>query len=489
MTAKRAIGRGQSSPAALRAAAGADGPWGRARALPLLGLALLAAACGQAGMTRTVSEVRGALAVSEYGVALAALRAGKQTGRYRDQDRVAYWMDEGLLLHLLRRYAESTQVLEQADRRAEELFTKSVRKELGAALTSDAARDYAGEDHERVLLSVVKALNFAALRDFDGALVEARRVNSKLQFYATQYGTQDVFQRDAFAEWLTGLLYEIGGSQDDARIAYEQAWRDYREDFAAHYGLSAPSYVGEDLVRVALRDGDADELARYRKETGASGETGALLADHGEVVLVHLNGEGPSKGDLFITCWFRSAAVWACDGEPGGELLRRTTIVVPPDGTVVKVAFPLLYLHPPAQPFVTLHVGAAAGRSQPAYPVNAIAARVMRDQLKRIFRSAIVRAIAKTLAQQAAGAAGKKAGGAELGWLAKTVASVAGQATEEADKRCWTTLPARIDVARVLVAPGPYTPTVELADGRVVSLPPVTVARGQRVVMTFHSLP
>ncbi|MBK8481888.1 MAG: hypothetical protein IPL40_12025 [Proteobacteria bacterium] len=459
-------------------------------ALPLFGLAaLVLAGCGQAGMTRTVSAVRGALGQGEYGVALGALRAGKQNGRFREQDRVAYWMDEGMLLHLLRRYAESSAVLEQADRRAEELFTKSVRKELGAALTSDARRDYAGEDYERVLLNVVKALNFAAQRDFAGALVEARRVDQKLKFYATQYGNREVYRQDAFAEWLTGLLYEISGSQDDARIAYAQAWEGYRDDFAPHYGLRAPSYVGEDLLRVALRDGDPEEVARLRKETGASGETGALLADHGEIVLLHLNGEGPSKGDLFITCWFRSKGEWACDGEPGGDLVRRTRITVPPDGTVIKVAFPVLYLHEPAQPFLTLRAGAAEGRSQPAYPVNAIAAQAMRAQLKRVFRAAIVRVIAKTLAQQAAGAAGKKAGGSELGWLAKTVVSVAGQATEEADKRCWTTLPARIDVARVIVAPGTHAPTVELADGRVAALPAVTVGRGERVLLTFHSSP
>lgn len=487
VTARESTGAGSLRASRPRRAS-RSGAASAAAALALAGLVAVTA-CGQTGMTRTTAEVRGALGAGAYDAALAALRAGKQAGRFREQDRVAYWMDEGMLLHLLRRHAESTQVLEQADRRAEELFTKSVRKDIGAALTSDAARDYAGEDYERVLLNVVKALNFAAQRDFDGALVEARRVSSKLQFYATQYGTREVYRQDAFAEWLTGLLYEIGGSNDDARIAYEQAWRVYREDFATHYGLGAPSYVGEDLVRVAARDGDADLLARYRQETGASGETGALLAERGEVVLVHLNGEGPSKGDLFLTCWFRSAGEWACDGEPGGEMVRRTTIVVPADGTVIKVAFPVLYLHPPAQPALTLRVGAAEGRSQPAYPVNAIAARVMRDQLKRIFRSAIIRVITKTLAQQAAGAAGKKAGGAELGWLAKTVASVAGQATEEADKRCWTTLPARIDVARVLVAPGDYSPSVELADGRVVALPPVKVARGQRVLLTFQSSP
>ena len=49
------------------------------------------------------------------------------------------------------------------------------------------------------------------------------------------------------------------------------------------------------------------------------------------------------------------------------------------------------------------------------------------------------------------------------------------QAMEEADKRAWTTLPSRIDVARVWVKPGTHTIRIKLPNGRPGSIPGVKV--------------
>ena len=133
-------------------------------------------------------------------------------------------------------------------------------------------------------------------------------------------------------------------------------------------------------------------------------------------------------------------------------------------------------------------VGQASARSQPAYPLNAIAAKTLRDQMHRIFRQAIVRAITKYVTQKAAQAAGN-AHSKDLGFFAKAAASILLQATEQADKRAWTTLPARIDIARAVVAPGKYTVGLQMPNGRHASIPNVSVAAGQRVFLTYRSLP
>jgi tetratricopeptide (TPR) repeat protein len=454
----------------------------------LLAVSLVLVACGQRQMMYATGRMRSQMVTGNYQLALASLRQSKGEA-FREQDRVVYWMNEGMLLHLTGQHREATQVLGKADRRSEELYTKSVRKEIAAAFVSDAKTDYAGEDYERVLINVVKALSYAALGDYESALVEARKINDKLKFYAATYGGQHSYKRDAFAHWLMGLLFEIEGSYDDARIAYANALKIYRRDFADDYGMQPPGYLAEDLARVAVLNEDEDLLERYRQELGADGSTAEAFETRGEIVLVHFNGQGPTKRDFFITCWFRSAHDWACDGEPGGEFFTRTRIVVPKDGTVVKVAFPMMTLRPPANPYLTMSVAGVTARSQPAYPLNAIAAKTLRDKTGRIFRRAVIRAITKALTQNAAGAAGKKAGGKDLGWLAKTVASIATQATEEADKRTWATLPARIDIARALVAPGSHTVDINLPNGRSGRLTGIEVAAGQRVVVSYMTLP
>ncbi|MBW2736533.1 MAG: hypothetical protein JRH20_29445, partial [Deltaproteobacteria bacterium] len=114
---------------------------------------------------------------------------------------------------------------------------------------------------------------------------------------------------------------------------------------------------------------------------------------------------------------------------------------------------------------------------------------VFRDRTARVFKNAILRAITKALTQAAAGAVGKKAGGGGLGWLAKTVVGVANQATEEADKRIWSTLPGRIEVARAWVTPGTHMVSLQLPNGRVANIPNVKVEAGKRVFITFRSIP
>lgn len=447
-------------------------------------------ACGQTQMVQTTGQVRDLMLQGNYPGALAAHRQSKQSGAYKEQDRVMFWMEEGMLLHLTGNYKESSEVLTKAERRSKELFTVSISKNVKAAFTSEAATDYAGEDYENVLVHVVKALDFLGLRQVESALVEARKINELLKLYNTKYDKKNIYNQDAFAHWLMGLMFEMEGSYDDARIAYVNAMDVYQNDFAANYGMKPPAFVAEDIVRAALLSGAqdiAEEMrGKYGKDLGGSFEQ---MKTHGEIVVVHMNGEGPTKSDYVVTCWFRSVDQWACDGEPGEEFIKKTTITIPSDGTVVKVAFPQLNLRPPASPNLVLRVGPAESVSEVALPVNPIAHKNMADKMHRIFRNAIIRIITKTASSKAAGAVGEKVGGGFVGWGLEKGSSAVMQAYEEADKRAWTTLPAQFEVARVRVPPGVHTLSLQLPHGRSGQIPGVKVEAGKRVVVTFRTLP
>ena len=461
----------------------------RTGVLGLICAPMLLTACGQTAMVKTTGEIREHMVHRNYAAALQTLNKSKRDG-FKEQDRVVYWMNEGMLLHLLGRYKDSSRVLHKAEARAEELFTTKVSKEIKAAFTSQAATDYRGEDYENVLVHVLKAFNFLGANNVEGALVEARKINNKLALYNTKYERKNVYNQDAFAHWLTGLLYEIERSYDDARISYKKAMQVYDTDFATNYGLKAPPYLREDLVRASLLSRARGEAEKYRKKYGKQlGKTSHLIKTHGEVVLMHLNGEGPTKSDYFVTCFFHDPANWHCDGEPGGEFIKRTTIHIPPKATVVKVAFPQLHTHKPANPYLELEVAGKHTRSFAALPINGIAAKCMADKMHRIWKNAIIRVVTKAATTEAAGAAGKAAGGGLLGGLMKKATSAAMQATEEADKRAWTTLPARIEVARLWVSPGVHNVIVHLPRGGKATIGGVKVGIGKRVVITYRTLP
>ena len=184
---------------------------------------------------------------------------------------------------------------------------------------------------------------------------------------------------------------------------------------------------------------------------------------------MHLNGEGPSKSDYVVTCWFLSAANWACDGEPGGEFMKKTTITIPSKGTVVKVAFPELHIQRAGQPQRRRidHRAATAARAPWRCPSAHIAVKTMADKMHRIFRDAIIRVITKTLSSKAAGRRRRTrlGGGKLLGWAGREGHQRGDAGHEEADKRAWTTLPSRIDVARVMVPPAPTTSALRLPRG------------------------
>ena len=77
-------------------------------------LPLLVAGCGQSAMVQTTAKVRTHMLERNYQAALGVLRHGKEKG-FKEQDRVAFWMNEGMLLHLTGQYADSNKVLEQAE--------------------------------------------------------------------------------------------------------------------------------------------------------------------------------------------------------------------------------------------------------------------------------------------------------------------------------------------------------------------------------------
>lgn len=457
---------------------------------------LIIAGCGQRQLMSASGNMKYQLRAGNVQGALATVHRAKQSGAYKEQDRVMYWMNEGMLLHMLGKYQASTASLQKAERRSDQLFTKSIRKGIKATFTSEASTDYEGQDYEKVMLNVVKAFNFLCANQIEGALVEARKINEKLVYFNSKYRHKNVYNQDAFAHWLMGMLFEIERSYDDARIAYQKSIEIYERDFSRNYGISPPPYVYEDLMRVARINGDKDLLAQYASKyqsRGATGKSADMLRSHGEIVLFHLNGEGPTKRDYFINCYFRNAVNWFCDARPGGDFLVQNRIRILPGYTTIKIAFPRLMLHPPRVRSLTIRARNNTGVSVTAEPISRIALKVFRDQTGRVFKNAVKRAVVKALTQKAAGMAGKAVGGKKygsaLGLLARLTTSVANQASEEADKRTWTTLPSRIDVARVFATPGVQTLEIQTSNGGFYRFPNVRVQAGKRTFITYWTVP
>ncbi|MBI3597459.1 MAG: hypothetical protein HY203_09930 [Nitrospirae bacterium] len=408
----------------------------------------------------------------------------KHKAEYGERNAVLYDFDRGMMLHLAGQYAESNQVLAQAEDRIDQLYTKSVSAESGAMLTNDNTLPYEGEDFEKVMINVIQALNYVYLGEWDETLVEARKVDHKLNLFNDKYEKKNVYKQDALAQYLSGILYEAKGELNDAFISYRKAYEAYG-DYRKNYGTPMPTPLPADLLRVTAALSFTEEHQDYLKQfPDTRWMTEKELQGQSELVFISYTGRSPIKEDFFITAPIP-------DGKGGTYILRVALpkFVPLPD----KVGTAEVHLIPADGEAAS--GGAISQRVFLAEDITAIAKKNLEDRIARITAKAIARATAKYLASRAIRKeVAKKRGDDSLaGFLADVGTNIYSLASEQSDKRSWRTLPDRIQLARVVVLPGSYTVAVEYYDrsGGLIerkTFPPMTLKAGEKRFLGYRIL-
>lgn len=361
--------------------------------------------------------------------------------QYGRKNQVLYALDRAMTLHYAGRYEESNRFLERAELLIEDLFTKSITAEARAMFSNDLTLPYEGEDFETVLINVVGALNYALLGEWDDALVEARKVDHKLNVINDRYAKKNVYREDAFARYLSGILYEGRGELNDAFIAYRKAYDTYRV-YREQYGTPLPPTLPADLLRVTDALGLTDEHAQYRELFPAVTWTSQRdFRTQAELIIVSYDGLAPVKVNEFVDAPIP-------DGSGGVYILR--------------VAFPKFVPRPTGLSGADVRVVGEAGvagsqRTFLAEDITAIAQKDLADRIGRISAKAIARAAAKYAAARAAEHGVNQSKGDGSGAIVGLLGNIYGLASEQADTRSWRTLPGAIRMARISVPPGRYT--------------------------------
>lgn len=407
---------------------------------PVLALAVgLLSACGIKPQDN-YDKMRGMLTSGRFDSASDYIK-GQKASFYGDTNLVLFYMDHLAALHHAKRFKESNGQVEAAARKIEDMYTTSVSTQAAAIMTSDNVIPYEGEDFEKALIHVYGALNYTFLGETDEALVEARRVEQKLQTLNDlrgKEGKQNQYSEDAFIRWFSGCLYETDGDDqaaNDAIISYRKALDAYEKSYTPKYKTPTPRLVASDMLRVAERLGFKEDAERIKKAySGIAYDRDAR--SKGSVVFLHFNGESPYKID-------------------------KSWEAITPDGKVVKVAYPEYRTKSKRVVAADLKVGGVTVRTELFEDVNEIAVRNLDDHMGRIKAKMIARALAKyaaaKIAEETTSAATKDK---TAGFLVGLAASIAGAVTEQADKRSWLMLPSSIDVAKAYVPPGEHEVTV-----------------------------
>ncbi|MBD3402438.1 hypothetical protein GF420_06060, partial [candidate division GN15 bacterium] len=423
------------------------------------GLLLSLVGCGSVATKKSFYQpITADLEAGNYAAAAARLDSARHDGKYDDKDRLLYFVDAGMAHHYAGNYDTSNQLFITADLAAEELFTKSISRAAASMLLNDNVLEYAGEDYEILYTDLVAALNFLLLGDFDGAFVEIRQAQNKLNLLEDKYAdaarrlnqahgedTVDVdityepkevrFYNDAFARYLSMHMYAADGKYDDARIAHE-----YLVDA---FGAQPHIYP------FPMPD------VNYRPEPG-----NAVLS------VVALAGLAPVKEALSLrirTDKDLDLVQILYDGGPNDGAEYGHIPVEVGEDYYFKFAIPTLVDRPSAISSVRVFTGEQLlGELQIIEDVGLVARETFEAKRTLIYLRTVARAIAKGLIAHRAKE--KADTGGLQGWLKKAAIDVVTDLSENADLRCARLLPGRVFVGDIEIEPGVYDLTIEFYD-------------------------
>lgn len=368
---------------------------------------------------------------------------GKPTGEPKrwKKDTALAVLERATILHAQGAFEASAQDFGVADKQLELLDLASGANQIGKWIYSDSATKYKIPPTERLALSGINLLNYLCLGDLNGARVEAKRFTVSKN-YLEDYKPKAA--HGTFGSYLAGFTFEQLGE-------YESALRYYDEALEAG---DLPS-LREPISRLSEKSSfRGQRLSEYVGQVPPQ-EPGA------DVLIVINVGRVPHKIPKRIPI---GAAVGLAHGYFTGDptVLEYSAFKV--------VTYPELVDYPPIYDSASLKVDG----ERVALDLTSNLARDIRNEyeelIPQIIGAAITRMITRALAAEAARAGGNAAGsagnnrkpseaeatGAVVGLLAALAIEGSMVALDKPDTRSWTTLPARVFIARRHLSPGQH---------------------------------
>lgn len=365
---------------------------------------ILVAAVRCSSYSSRMSNVRGQFERGEYDSAISSL---SEFAKDDGNDQLLYLMDLGVVAHTAGRYKEAIDAFLKADKLAEIKDYTSISAEAASVLVNDDVKPYKGEDFEKLLINVYLAIDYTMLGQWDDALVECRKVNHKLDLLIRKGDLP--YEHNSFAKYLSAVLFEARNELNDAMVDYRTVnkWK------------SGYPYLPQPLLRIADRMKMSQEYDDFRKQYPST-KNYKIKKNEGEIVLLLEQGRSPVKVE--------------------SEQFR----LVP--------RFQSRYY---TSDSAFLRVGKERAKTYPLYDIEQAAIKELDDRIALIATKKIGGLVAKeAVAQVIANQTKSEA----AGMLARVLLF----ATDHADLRSWSTLPAKLHVARLVVPAGRHNVAVDM---------------------------
>jgi hypothetical protein len=413
--------------------------------------ALFAAAgmlVGCGSMRSYDSEVKANASHLDSGKVELAIQNLERNNSSADKD-LLYFFEKGEMLRLKKDFAGSRDVWFKADEQVQvwendaRTDTEKYLRNAATVLTNDKASRYDGYDYEKVMLSTRIALDHIALGDWSAVRTEIkktheresliRELNEKKYARVEEEASKKKNIKTSYST-LKGYPVE---TLDDPEVVglrngYQSAFSHYLAGFVyealGEPGLAAPGYRTAIELRpntAILNEALSGLDARVSKARSARDQT--------DVLFVVESGMAPARKSKPIAF----------------------PLITHRGAVVNQISFPVIQpdrqVHIPSE--ITVDTGARVA-IMPVTNVDAMARRVLRDEMPGIILRTVVRATTRAVAQaELANQAGRQFGLAGS-LLANVGSSVVNTAIEQADERMWRSLPAQISIGRASLPSG-----------------------------------
>jgi hypothetical protein len=421
------------------------------RAVPLWLLSLLLCV-GCASYSDKVRDARSALDAGRPREAIATFnkRLGVETEKEVPDDihgeKVLYLLERSVALQSVSEYALSSRDLEIADKQVEVLdFTHSTLDDISKFMFSDDSGPYQSPAYEKLMINTLNMINYLVRGDLNGSRVEARRLATMQQFINDSDPKHAGV--GATGSYLAGFTFEKSREPSEALHFYDEA-------------LQHNTYATliEPVAQLAKLDSYRTEKIKQILAS-APKDAPEIPADSAELLVIVGYGRVPAKIAERIPIGL-ALTLASSDLSPGS---RAQADRLAAQGLVTWINFPTLPKPGPVRSVPTIQVDQRAIPPDGTVQVDALAVDAWRETKGKMIASAITRVITRVVA----GEVTKKAtGGGTFGFLASLGAQVAMTATDTPDTRSWSTLPARLAVARVRVPAGKHVIDVSVSGER-----------------------
>jgi len=367
----------------------------------------------------------------------------------KGHNEVLVRLERGTILQAMGKYAQSEEEFQLATGRIKEFEDRAIisasktTSKMGTLIINEQAKPYEGEDFEKVLIHALNAVNYVMQGDIEGARVEIRNAYSRQnELYnrhskALERAEKDADSRDwqrmfeeadytrysalrtkaesvysvyqnAFAYYISALVYELNREPDEAYIDLKKAIR------AAPGSLS----IQRDLLRLSRDLGFRDDFEKWENSFQKHEES------YGEGI------------DIFIILGIGMA-----------PYKIPITFPIPTGrGGIVFTALPVYEFTPSTTRSGIVVYNSKSIETSTVFDTDGVASRNLLDKFPILFAKQVLRTSLKAVATNRLAK--------EYGVLGALAGSVAAAVTEQADLRTWSSLPKQFQVGRAFVPEG-----------------------------------